>query len=97
MDTGWGPNSRAWRTLRSRVRKRRSSGPKSHDRNHAVLTILVVDGNPDAVPVQRSSAESSRAGGSAGQGLLIVDAMADRWGYHRSDEGKVVWATFSIV
>jgi anti-sigma regulatory factor (Ser/Thr protein kinase) len=29
-----------------------------------------------------------------GRGLLIVDAIADRWGVHPTQRGKVVWAEF---
>ena len=27
-----------------------------------------------------------------GRGLILVESLANRWGYERSDMGKVVWA-----
>src|SRR5262245_21581857 len=35
--------------------------------------------------------------GEHGRGLLILDAMADGWGSHSTADGKVVWATISLV
>jgi anti-sigma regulatory factor (Ser/Thr protein kinase) len=53
------------------------------------IKVEVSDGNPDPL---------SRAGGppdanQGGRGLLIVDSLADRWGYRprRTPPGKTVW------
>lgn len=34
--------------------------------------------------------------GDHGRGLLILDAMAEKWGTHPTAGGKVVWATISV-
>jgi anti-sigma regulatory factor (Ser/Thr protein kinase) len=31
-----------------------------------------------------------------GRGLLLVDSLADAWGHHRRDGGKVVWCTVAV-
>jgi anti-sigma regulatory factor (Ser/Thr protein kinase) len=51
------------------------------------VRLVVGDANP-RVPSLRSPAELSRGG----RGLRIVDAIADRWGYERTSDGKHVWA-----
>ncbi|MFG2923454.1 ATP-binding protein [Streptomyces sp. NPDC048305] len=33
--------------------------------------------------------------GESGRGLLLVEALADRWGVGERDPGKVVWCAFS--
>jgi anti-sigma regulatory factor (Ser/Thr protein kinase) len=39
--------------------------------------------------------QSTRAKGDpTGRGLMIVEALADRWGFHPDGVGKVVWAEF---
>ncbi|KUF16579.1 ATP-binding protein [Streptomyces silvensis] len=35
--------------------------------------------------------------GESGRGLLIVSALADKWGVEPRDPGKVVWAEFAQV
>ena len=32
-----------------------------------------------------------RGGGPGGRGVLLVDALADRWGSDRDEHGKTVW------
>lgn len=32
-----------------------------------------------------------RGGGAGGRGVLLVDALADRWGSDRDERGKTVW------
>lgn len=55
------------------------------------VRIGVTDTSPDA-PVMRRSAE----GAEAGRGLLLVDALSNRWGYEVRERGtrsrKLVWA-----
>ncbi|GGU00638.1 ATP-binding protein [Streptomyces lateritius] len=35
--------------------------------------------------------------GETGRGLLLVDALADRWGVGERDPGKIVWCEFTGV
>lgn len=50
--------------------------------------------------VRDDAASPPRRGGpddeiaSGGRGLLIVEALADHWGYTPTGDGKVTWATF---
>lgn len=55
------------------------------------LRIEVSDGRPGSLP---STVDRSAAGDTSGRGLLIVDRLAERWGYRprRRPPGKVVWA-----
>lgn len=57
------------------------------------LRVGVVDREPSRLPILSRSADDDESG----RGLLLVDAVADRWGYdlHGSDRrpwGKEVWA-----
>jgi anti-sigma regulatory factor (Ser/Thr protein kinase) len=54
------------------------------------LTLRVADDSPSR-PVARV-AEPEDAGG---RGLMLVEALADRWGFEPSESGKVVWVTFA--
>lgn len=58
----------------------------------AGLRIEVHDASP-LVPVQR--AESS--GTEHGRGLVIVDGLADRWGWERTAAGKFVWCELAVL
>jgi anti-sigma regulatory factor (Ser/Thr protein kinase) len=53
----------------------------------ATVRVEVSDGSP-APPVLRQPSVTA----AGGRGLLIVDGYADRWGYHPTADGKVVWA-----
>lgn len=55
------------------------------------LTISVSDGSIDA-PLMLGPVAP---GAPSGRGLLIVDAVADSWGWRPSEAGKVVWATLA--
>jgi anti-sigma regulatory factor (Ser/Thr protein kinase) len=59
------------------------------------LHISVRDGDPRPMyrPVLGATGASDQ---DHGRGLLILDAMADRWGSHPTADGKVVWATISV-
>ena len=54
---------------------------------HGVLTILVADSSrlPPVIGLAVDWAET-------GRGLVIVDAIADRWGHWPTNAGKTVWA-----
>ncbi|MFG2794704.1 ATP-binding protein [Streptomyces sp. NPDC048419] len=57
------------------------------------LRVGVVDREPSRLPILSQAADDDESG----RGLLLVDAVADRWGYdlHGSDRrpwGKEVWA-----
>lgn len=65
-------------------------------RTAARLHIEVSDTRSDAAP----TAPGSRPGGltaEAGRGLLIVEALAERWGVEARtpDPGKTVWAEYT--
>jgi anti-sigma regulatory factor (Ser/Thr protein kinase) len=50
------------------------------------VRVSVSDGNTN-LPVLKSYGPAA----PTGRGLHIVEAMADRWGFDRSDRGKTVW------
>jgi len=50
------------------------------------LVMRIWDANP-TLPVLRESDVT----GSRGRGLLLVDLLADAWGHHAVNGGKVVW------
>ena len=54
------------------------------------LTLRVADDSPK-VPVPRSATPDELGG----RGLMLVNALADRWGYDPKPSGKVVWVTFT--
>ncbi|WP_406196172.1 ATP-binding protein [Kitasatospora sp. NBC_01560] len=52
------------------------------------LRVEVADRCPD-LPERERDAEST-----GGRGLLLVEALADAWGWHPAGVGKVVWFEF---
>jgi len=54
------------------------------------VRVSVTDGNSNP-PVKKDYGPTS----PTGRGLHIVEAMADRWGFDRSESGKTVW--FELV
>jgi hypothetical protein len=50
------------------------------------LLIEVWDPDPALPAVQEPGPTSE-----SGRGLLIVECLADAWGHHPADGGKVVW------
>jgi anti-sigma regulatory factor (Ser/Thr protein kinase) len=56
----------------------------------ADLMLRVADASRDMPVIRERSAEEA-----AGRGLLLVDALADRWGIDADGAGKTVWATFA--
>jgi anti-sigma regulatory factor (Ser/Thr protein kinase) len=59
----------------------------SRIRNPEAVSVVVTDSSPDG-PVKRDPSDSSERG----RGLLIVDELSARWGWHREDGGKAVYA-----
>ncbi len=59
------------------------------------LHISVRDGDPRPMHVPAPGGTGAHDG-DHGRGLLILAAMADRWGSHPTGNGKVVWATISV-
>lgn len=53
------------------------------------LALRVAD-RSRKLPVTREATTDA----AGGRGLLIVDALADRWGVDEDDSGKVVWVAF---
>ncbi|MFF3321649.1 ATP-binding protein [Streptomyces sp. NPDC002889] len=57
-----------------------------------VLRIEATDTRGDRIPVLQDP-----AGGESGRGLLLVEALADRWGVDDGPApGKTVWAELSL-
>jgi anti-sigma regulatory factor (Ser/Thr protein kinase) len=56
------------------------------------LTIRVWDAS-QAMPVRQEAAP----GDDGGRGLMIIDALSADWGSYREADGKVVWATISLI
>jgi anti-sigma regulatory factor (Ser/Thr protein kinase) len=54
------------------------------------LVLRVADESPD-LPVARDAGP----GDIGGRGLIVVDALVDRWGIDRHPGGKTVWAAFA--
>ena len=54
------------------------------------VTVVVSDSSPEG-PVRRETP----AGSEQGRGLQIVEALSARWGWHRQDGGKAVFATLA--
>lgn len=55
------------------------------------LRIEVHDASP-LTPVQRPEGE----GAENGRGLVIVDGLADRWGWEPTADGKFVWCELAV-
>ncbi|MEV0405700.1 ATP-binding protein [Actinoallomurus sp. NPDC050550] len=53
------------------------------------LLIEVADSSPDEPQIKDAFGDFDAEGG---RGLLIVDALATRWGVRRENQRKVVWA-----
>jgi two-component sensor histidine kinase len=53
------------------------------------LMVKVADSSP-TVPVPRAGTPDE----TGGRGLILVQALADQWGFEPHSYGKVVWVTF---
>jgi anti-sigma regulatory factor (Ser/Thr protein kinase) len=61
------------------------------------LRIEVSDSRGDCLPAQPGPAAVSCAERESGRGMLIVDAVADRWGVvPRSPGGKTLWCELDL-
>lgn len=59
------------------------------------LRIEVTDARGDRLPVQATDREGD---GESGRGLLLVDALADRWGVVQGPQPcKTIWAELSLA
>ncbi|MYW67057.1 SpoIIE family protein phosphatase [Streptomyces sp. SID8379] len=74
-----------------------------HTEGGAVLTLEVITGPPRAVRLwvkDRSSARPHRRTpgetATSGRGMLLVEALASRWGVEPRGEGKAVWCDFTV-
>lgn len=56
-----------------------------------VLRIEVHDSGPGEIREPEPSPE-----GESGRGLLLVAALADKWGVGERDPGKIVWCEFAV-
>ncbi|MEU3830275.1 ATP-binding protein [Streptomyces sp. SID161] len=56
-----------------------------------VLRVEVHDSGPGEVRTPETSPESER-----GRGLLLVAALADKWGVGERSPGKIVWCEFAV-
>lgn len=62
----------------------------------ATLRIEVADSRGERPPVRAASLPAPSA--ASGRGLLLVNALADRWGTEpRHPSGKTVWAELALV
>ncbi len=53
------------------------------------LTLRVADESPTLPAVRAVTVDTE-----GGRGLILVEALADQWGFEPSPSGKVVWVTF---
>ncbi|WP_233864534.1 ATP-binding protein [Streptomyces sp. ST2-7A] len=58
----------------------------------AALRVEVSDGRADRLPFRRSAGPQE----TFGRGLLLVEAVADRWGVTVDAGGKTVWAEVDV-
>ncbi|MEU6017459.1 ATP-binding protein [Streptomyces sp. NPDC047515] len=62
------------------------------------LRVEVTDTRGEKVPVVSEPSGDLNGGGEGGRGLLLVAALADRWGWYPCADGpgKTVWAVCSV-
>ncbi|UUU25126.1 ATP-binding protein [Streptomyces sp. DSM 40750] len=60
-----------------------------------VLRIEVHDSGPGEIHAPEPSPEPSPEA-EGGRGLLLVAALADKWGVGERDPGKIVWCEFEV-
>jgi PAS domain S-box-containing protein len=57
------------------------------------VTVMVTDRSTHALPRPRSTRDDAESG----RGLLLVDALADRWGTSPVENGKTVWFSVDLA
>ncbi|MEV1044742.1 ATP-binding protein [Streptomyces sp. NPDC049916] len=72
-------------------------GFKLHIYLERVEGIIRVEMHDSGGGVVRAADGPPEAEDEGGRGLLLVAAMADKWGVVDRDPGKVVWCEFSVV
>ena len=67
------------------------------------VAAIRIHRRPDAVVIEVSDhgASAPLLGQPAfdddrGRGMFLIDRLADRWGFRRTDDGKVVWCEMAI-
>ncbi|MFJ4833639.1 ATP-binding protein [Streptomyces sp. NPDC088747] len=63
-----------------------------------VVRVEVADGRADRLPELKEPSELSEPSEEGGRGLLIVVALAERWGVEAREDGtyKTVWAEVAV-
>jgi hypothetical protein len=56
------------------------------------VVVFVWDASPRRLPVPAAPGVDAESG----RGLLLVEALSQRWGYFGHDDGKVVWALMQV-
>jgi anti-sigma regulatory factor (Ser/Thr protein kinase) len=64
-------------------------------RTSAGVRIDVIDSRPDRLPLVVPDSLDPMDTGTTGRGLLMIAALADRWGYFTTGVGKTVWVELS--
>lgn len=60
-----------------------------------LLRVMVLDHAPDRAPKLSTAGDPFSEGG---RGLLLVEALSCRWGWHRTSfHEKQVWCTFALT
>ncbi|MEO3749529.1 ATP-binding protein [Streptomyces sp. B6B3] len=63
----------------------------------ATLRVEVTDARPDRLPPAPGELRPASARTESGRGLLLVDALADRWGVrHGGPDTKTVWCELTL-
>ncbi|WP_019066598.1 ATP-binding protein [Streptomyces hokutonensis] len=55
------------------------------------IRVEVADPDPRALPVLLDATTDTGLGAESGRGLMLLDAVAVRWGVEQGVSGKVVW------
>ncbi len=72
------------------VRHAESAPQMIIDLDDTRVRVTVADSSPDTPDVRHASPESE-----GGRGLLLVETLADAWGWSRTNGGKRVWFTLA--
>ncbi|MFI6401423.1 ATP-binding protein [Streptomyces sp. NPDC050548] len=73
--------------VRVRVARVGRGGLAGDDR----IRVEVTDPDPRALPVLLDATTDTGLGAESGRGLMLLDAVAVRWGVEQGVSGKVVW------